>query len=894
MRDSDDLVFNRRRVLELSAGVGAITLGNKIRARAVASEDRRGGGLQWTFDTDGLVRSSPSVVNGTVYVGSGSNHVYALDADSGSEEWVFETGSNVSSSPAVVDETVYVGSRDGNVYALEADSGDERWASETGSIEASSPTLDDDFVYIGSWDGTAHALEAATGREAWTYDTDGSIQRPSPTVVDGTVYIGSSDGNVYALDAASGEEEWTYEAEGDVRSSPTVAGDTVYVGSFDRVVYALDAASGDLEWTFETDGHIGASSPTVADETVYIGSYDDHIYALDASSGEEEWAVETTTTVESSPTVADGIVYVGNSSPRGAANVYAIDALRGHRVWTFDANGPVLSSPTVVDGTVYVGSYDNHVYALAAGVDGSSEGTRVSLGTLGHHDDVTRSEAPSPPTYDRSLLADFTVDRAEPTVTEPVEFDASASDAVDSDITSYRWDFTGDGETDRTGEHVQYEFDDAGTHQVTLTVIDETGAEDTVRQLITVDPAEREVTVEVVETNAPVEAGDSLEVTIEISNDGETAHRPELAFSVDGEERGTVSTTVDPGETTTYDRFSHRTYPVTEDDTVTVRVETDRDSAEQTVDVLGIDAVDEQYLRPARELTIQPETQCLFEIDGERVEQQIHWFVDGEYVTTPMGAWSSTYSNEVGWEYFSDPFESAGTYEVAAAVVTDDENAVARWDVTVTDDGAAPPAVDAARPVVSELATDDAYTLELALSSPDSDLDRVVWWMTQADAILDVSESSGSGDTVSIEIDGGCHTCRVQAWVIDETNAYTAISPWVFEGFDETGDETSDDDEVAVMIVDTSSPVTGGDPLEVGAMVENTSSEELTRTVEFVAGDEPETVATTTVSLAAGETDHVSFVYETYPVAQDDSFPVRLEIGGSSDSRTVYVDGTED
>jgi hypothetical protein len=40
----------------------------------------------------------------------------------------------------------------------------------------------------------------------------------------------------------------------------------------------------------------------------------------------------------------------------------------------------------VVDGTVYVGSDDANVYAIEAGVSGSSEGSRVRHRALGHHD----------------------------------------------------------------------------------------------------------------------------------------------------------------------------------------------------------------------------------------------------------------------------------------------------------------------------------------------------------------------------------------------------------------------------------------------------------------------------------------------------------------------------
>ncbi len=40
------------------------------------------------------------------------------EAEAGSEQWSFQTGNSVRSSPAVVDGTVYVGSLDTSVYAL--------------------------------------------------------------------------------------------------------------------------------------------------------------------------------------------------------------------------------------------------------------------------------------------------------------------------------------------------------------------------------------------------------------------------------------------------------------------------------------------------------------------------------------------------------------------------------------------------------------------------------------------------------------------------------------------------------------------------------------------------------------------------------------------------------
>jgi outer membrane protein assembly factor BamB len=78
------------------------------------------GSQLWAFETNGSIFSSPAVgSDGTVYVGSNDNHLYALDPDDGSLKWFFETDGSLLSSPALAaDGTVYVSSYGGYVYAI--------------------------------------------------------------------------------------------------------------------------------------------------------------------------------------------------------------------------------------------------------------------------------------------------------------------------------------------------------------------------------------------------------------------------------------------------------------------------------------------------------------------------------------------------------------------------------------------------------------------------------------------------------------------------------------------------------------------------------------------------------------------------------------------------------
>ena len=70
------------------------------------------------------MQSSPAIgSDGTVYVGSNDQKLYAINGKTGVKLWEFETGGAVHSSPAIgSDGTVYVGSWDNKLYAIKTDS----------------------------------------------------------------------------------------------------------------------------------------------------------------------------------------------------------------------------------------------------------------------------------------------------------------------------------------------------------------------------------------------------------------------------------------------------------------------------------------------------------------------------------------------------------------------------------------------------------------------------------------------------------------------------------------------------------------------------------------------------------------------------------------------------
>lgn len=456
-----------------------------VQVRTPVIDDR------WSVDLGGAVQTSPTVVNGTVVAGSSNGTVSAHDADTGETVWTSAANGSVRSSPTVVGETVYVGDTDGYLYALDLDTGERRWAVQTGDSVVSSPTVSDGTVFVGNDGGSFHALDAASGATEWAVMTDDSVGS-SPTVAGGTVYVGSDDRSLYAFDRETGNTTWTYETGGAVYSSPTVApvdglgeaggasntvatddsGDTasvgandgdatVFVGSFDGALYALNATTGEKRWSFDTADQVW-SSPTVANGTVYVGSDDTSVYAIDATTGEQAWAFETDDIVDSSPTVVDETVVVGGWD----GTVYALAAANGTQRAAVTVDDAVIaSSPTVVDGTIYVGTRDSHLNALDTQFEGSGEGSRSLLGTLGHHG-AWADQAPT---------AGFVVGPSPPVYDEPLVLDASFSQGA---IETFNWTLTGSSPTSEgsqstvsTNESVlETTVEAPGTYEMSLTI----------------------------------------------------------------------------------------------------------------------------------------------------------------------------------------------------------------------------------------------------------------------------------------------------------------------------------------------------------------------------------------------------------------------------------------
>jgi outer membrane protein assembly factor BamB len=106
--------------IQYASGMPAVANGmlyiGSLRKGNVYALNTKTGKVLWTYQTGGPVESSVAVANGVVYVSAtNASGMYALNAQTGKLLWNYNTGFT-QSSPIIVNGMVYVGS--GGTYAF--------------------------------------------------------------------------------------------------------------------------------------------------------------------------------------------------------------------------------------------------------------------------------------------------------------------------------------------------------------------------------------------------------------------------------------------------------------------------------------------------------------------------------------------------------------------------------------------------------------------------------------------------------------------------------------------------------------------------------------------------------------------------------------------------------
>lgn len=255
------------------------------------------GSLPVTFGSAVMLRSSPAVVDDKVYIGSLDGNLYALNFNNGTIEWKFKTLGLITSSPTVANDSVYIVSEEpasGGLYKLNAQTGDLIWKKtityETqftgGTDMQGSPTVANGMVFASANLRTYYGINDANGDTIWTFTNPEATEFivSSPIYLNGQLFV-IDKFDIACLNASTGKKVWSSYTGDELYVAPSYADDKLYIATSERNIFILSAVTGEKIGRYTTPS-ASWSSPTLYGGRLYIGNNDWNLYCLTEYSAE--------------------------------------------------------------------------------------------------------------------------------------------------------------------------------------------------------------------------------------------------------------------------------------------------------------------------------------------------------------------------------------------------------------------------------------------------------------------------------------------------------------------------------------------------------------------------------------------------------------------------------
>ncbi|KAM5194147.1 beta-alanine-activating enzyme isoform 2-T2 [Mantella aurantiaca] len=334
---------------------------------------------RWTSDTSKCVDASPLLVlssskdcTGTVYIGSHSHRMQALDLHTGTVLWERILGERIESSAALsaCGNYIIVGCYDGGVYVLKRSDGATHWVFSTGDAVKSSAAIDPmwGLVYVGSHDQHVYALDIEVKQCVWKSHRQASAVFSSPclNMDPHHLYVATLGGLVLAINPSTGKHLWKTDIGKPVFSSLRCSNHHLFFGCVDAMFYCLNHW-GEKMWQFSTEGPI-FSSPCIStvSKHVLFGSHDGFIYCC-STEGELIWKYKASSQVYATPFVfpnphSENTELLAAASTDGS--LWVLDAHSGLLITHYILEGEIFSSPVVCLNKLVIGCRDNYVYCF--------------------------------------------------------------------------------------------------------------------------------------------------------------------------------------------------------------------------------------------------------------------------------------------------------------------------------------------------------------------------------------------------------------------------------------------------------------------------------------------------------------------------------------------------
>jgi len=326
------------------------------------------------------------------YVGG----AYALDSCTGRKLWYTGVPYSESSDPVIGDTTIYLGTSSSFLYALDSVTGKILFNTsftneELGTGATTTPAYSEKYqmVFVGtaatlvrkgpkdspdSHDGFVFGVNATTGQIVWKWTCAHEFSfLTGPTLSDPfeSLYISSTANSnnrflLHSVHLSDGKERWSFETHSRIAAKPVLldSKDRLYLASTDGTVSALRLSDGSIVWESRNkqfDSSIIAS-PSVGwisssqrlkstNGRLYVGTNAGSLYAVSLETGTTIWKVTL------------GPQRAGlTSSPMISLRPMTQQQQQQQQIRNGSSNTPALNFTGYL---VVIGSLDGYVYSVS-------------------------------------------------------------------------------------------------------------------------------------------------------------------------------------------------------------------------------------------------------------------------------------------------------------------------------------------------------------------------------------------------------------------------------------------------------------------------------------------------------------------------------------------------
>ncbi len=273
-----------------------------------------------------------SFEGGRVFAANGLGDVVALDATSGAEQWRAKPGGPLRGAPTLSNGSLFIVSQDNQLFALNQADGAVIWT-QSGTPESqgvfgvAAPAAAQGTIVAGFSSGELNAYRYENGRSLWadtlsraTISTSVSslVDIDAEPVIDqGRVYAVGQGERMAAIELATGQRVWEQSIAG--IATPWLAGEWLFVVTNDSRLVCIARGTGKIRWIAQLPAWrnekkkknpISWIGPVLAGNRLWMASSRGQLVSASPADGSMGGAIDVDDSVSLPLVVANNTLYV--------------------------------------------------------------------------------------------------------------------------------------------------------------------------------------------------------------------------------------------------------------------------------------------------------------------------------------------------------------------------------------------------------------------------------------------------------------------------------------------------------------------------------------------------------------------------------------------------------